>query len=235
MALPRVPHAALPVGRPAAACLLAASLLLLPALARADHKPLTEDEQRQITDAITSGVAFLKKTQSRAGDWPRRDQGKEHVVGYTALPALTLLECGVEPKDPAIQNAATLLRKNTNALEETYDLALAILFLDRLGNTKDEGLIKALSARLIAGQKGTGGWGYKCPGPKELTPALRNSLLATLQKLEPTRSATRTLSSATVPSFSGPRQWVGCIKMTDWVSGRSESPGEQKQIGRAHV
>src|SRR5262245_34708245 len=115
MALPRVPRAALP------ACLLAAGwFLLLSPLARADHKPLTEDEQRRIDEAIKSGVAYLTKMQAASGDWPRKD--KEHVVGYTALPALTLLECGVPASDKAIQKAARLVRKTINALEDTYDL-----------------------------------------------------------------------------------------------------------------
>src|SRR5262249_1836794 len=98
--------------------------------------------------------------------------------GYAALPALTLLECGVPPSDPLIQRTANYVRSKRVTLNTTYELSLAILFLDRLGDPQDKKLIQTYALRLVAGQTATGGWGYRCPpsgpnGEKELMTALR--------------------------------------------------------------
>ncbi len=65
--------------------------------------------------------------------------------------------------DPAVQKVAERIRANAANLRETYDGALAILFLDRLGNPKDRDLIQTLALRLIAGQTESGGWDYNYP------------------------------------------------------------------------
>jgi hypothetical protein len=122
-------------------------------------KPVvTKSQPVLINEAIDHGVSFLK-AQERNGKW--RAAGP-HAVGYTALPVLTLLECGVAKDDPAVQRAATQVRFQSGNLTMTYDLALAILFLDRLGETKDRSLIQQLASRLIAGQNERGGWTYNC-------------------------------------------------------------------------
>src|SRR5262249_17806398 len=65
--------------------------------------------------------------------------------------------------DPAVQKAAFHVRTNIESLTDTYDLSLAILFLDRLGERNDRRLIQMLALRLVAGQKASGGWDYQCP------------------------------------------------------------------------
>ena len=84
-----------------------------------------------------------------------------------ALPALTLLECGVPPSDPIVQKAAALVRAQVRQAvtsRDTYQLALAVLFLDRLGDKRDAELIQFLALRLVAGQRlADGGWDYTCP------------------------------------------------------------------------
>ena len=62
----------------------------------------------------------------------------------------------------------------------TYEIALAILFLDKLGETRDEATIEMLAMRLIAGQTPTGGWTYKCP---ILERSDQKNLLSLLKKL----------------------------------------------------
>src|SRR5262249_4020213 len=104
------------------------------------------------------GVAFLKRSQLASGSW--NDWG--HNVGYAALPGLTLLECGVPAKDEAVQKAAKYIRDKAPKHNQTYDISLAILFLDRLGDPQDKALIKSLALRLVAGQTAKGGWGYNC-------------------------------------------------------------------------
>jgi hypothetical protein len=120
--------------------------------------PVAEAEQGKILQAIRAGVAFLKKTQSPQGTWT----GLDYPVGMAALGGLTLLECGVEVNDPAVQKAVRYVRKNCKDLLNTYELSMAILFLDRLDESSDQPLIRSLALRLVAGQTAAGGWGYNC-------------------------------------------------------------------------
>jgi hypothetical protein len=170
--------------------LVALSLFLLMALpAPAQRLPLPPDEQEEVNNAIDRGVAYLKRTQQKNGTWanPRgnwaeaRFHGHYYAIGFTALPALTLLECGVPANDPIIQQAARLLRSKAAQLDRTYELSLAILFLDRLGDPSDKKIIQTFALRLIAAQSATGGWGYKCP---LLTSKTQTELLMALRHLD---------------------------------------------------
>lgn len=124
--------------------------------------PLPDYLAVAIPDAIDRGKSFLQRTQQKTGTW---SADKSNAYGYAALPALTLLECGVPPTDPGIQAAANYIRFQINAKDfnSTYEVALAVLFLDRLGNPKDKPYIRTLAVRLIAGQTHTGGWSYRVP------------------------------------------------------------------------
>jgi hypothetical protein len=142
--------------------------------------PLPPEEQEQVNRAIDRGVAFLKATQGRRGTWAA--PGASHQVGYAALPGLTLLECGVSPKDPVIQRTADAIRRTAGQLDGTYEISLAILFLDRLGDPKYEPVIELLAARLIASQAPTGGWGYKC---LPVSKAKARQIVVLLRQLSP--------------------------------------------------
>jgi hypothetical protein len=128
---------------------------------------LPADKQAKVNKAIDRAVAFLRKEQKPNGQWQLtrviRAMEGPYDVGLTALPALTLLECGVTADDTAIQKAATFVRQRCSRLNYTYDIALAILFLDRLNDPDDKELIQGLALRLVAGQTNNGGWSYKCP------------------------------------------------------------------------
>jgi hypothetical protein len=108
-------------------------------------------QQRKINDAIAAGVWFLKDQVQPNGSW---EPGGS--VGFPALPGLTLLECGIPGNDPLIQKAAGLVRSEAVQVGRdahgTYQLALAILFLDRLGVCEDDDLIRYLALCLIVGQ-----------------------------------------------------------------------------------
>src|SRR5207237_9188825 len=84
-------------------------------------------------------------------------------------------------KHPAVHNAAVFVRLAAPNIDKTYEIALAVLFLDRLGEAKDRPLIQKLALRLIAGQTPSGGWSYKCP---ILSEADSKQLLAVLNKLD---------------------------------------------------
>ena len=138
---------------------------------------LPEDKQDKVNAAIERGVAFLESQQSPQGTW-----GFDHPTGLAALPGLTLLECGVPADDPRVQKAADFVRRSVPRLSATYELALAILFLDRLGDRQDDPLIQTMALRLLAGQMPSGGWTYGCP---ILSPKDESGLAAVLQTTRP--------------------------------------------------
>jgi hypothetical protein len=111
-------------------------------------------DEKQIKLMIQRGVAYLKQLQAENGSWAYEQSG------MTSLAALTLLECGVPSTDASIQSAATYVRQAAVTEDRTYSLALAILFLDRLGDELDVALVEGMAARLLAGQWGDGGWTY---------------------------------------------------------------------------
>ena len=181
---------------PLATCLLAgASLLIGVAPTRSEPLPLPPAAQAKINDAILEGVLFLKSTQGGDGTWAQEKDA--HKVGYAALPALTLLECGVPPSHSLIQRASIYVRLKSDKLADTYDIALSIMFLDRMIATNDNVLagvfqqnatrdaIEVLALRLIRGQTTNGGWHYSCP-TNELNE--HRQLLNYLKKEKITRS-----------------------------------------------
>lgn len=130
--------------------------------ANADPKPLTREEQAKVDKAISKGIAYLKRMQSKDGNWPRH-WGNRYLVGECALPAYALLEAGVQGTDPVIQKAAAFIRPRVLKTDSTYEISLALLFFDRLRDPKDKEVIQSLAVRLIAGQHYSGGWTYRCP------------------------------------------------------------------------
>jgi hypothetical protein len=193
---PKKTHHRAPSWLPALPLLAGAALLVVGAQSvlatqaggpPAGGRPLSAEEQKRVNEAIQRGVAYLGRTQLGNGSWstgtlPQRGAGldaRKWAVGYAALPGLTLLECGVPPADPAVQKAARVVRQHIQAQTRTYEIALAILFLDRLGEPEDRKLIRSLALRLAAGQTAHGGWWYDCP---LLKPAQEQKLLQYLGK-----------------------------------------------------
>lgn len=135
------------------------SVLLL--LGAALAAPARAAEKDAIQRAVARGVEYLKRNQAVDGSWP-------HInAGATALAGLTLLECGVPAEDPVIQRAAAFVRQASVGATHTYSVSLFILFLDRLGDSREVPLLESLSVRLLAGQSPQGGWSYQCPTPSE--------------------------------------------------------------------
>lgn len=112
------------------------------------------DRQKKIDTAIARGIEFLKT----------EPEGKSsHPIGRAALRGLTLLECGVPPDHPLVQQIALMIRNAVPTLRQTYDSSLALLFLDRLGEPRDILFIQVLGLRLTAAQTMSGGWSYTVP------------------------------------------------------------------------
>jgi hypothetical protein len=146
-------------GRPCLGALLL--ILCVVSAGRGERLPLPAALQERVNQAIDRGVTFVVMNQGPWGTWTA--DPKNHPVGYAALPGLTLLECGEARDHPGVLMAASFVRQNCAKLDNTYDLSLAVLFLDRLGDRGDEKLIQGLALRLVAGQSFTGGWSYRCP------------------------------------------------------------------------
>lgn len=142
-------------------------LFLLSAPAHADAPLLNDDEQAEVNLAIQNGLKFLRASQNPDGSWS--SPKGEHAVGYTSIAGLALIECGVPLKDPAVQRAVYYVGSHVEKLDHTYQLSLAILFLDAFAqdNTKFakqcQETIRVLAMRLVAGQTQSGGWAYHCP------------------------------------------------------------------------
>jgi hypothetical protein len=147
---------------------LAASLSIgLHLVARTSAAAIPED---RIDRAVERGVAALRTLQAEDGSF----SGTIHGSGPTSLAALTLLECGATSADVQVRKAVAFVRKDCPTLNRTYNLAMAIILLDRMGDPLDEPIIHALAVRLLEGQNAIGAWGYTAPDvPGEETARLR--------------------------------------------------------------
>ncbi len=139
-----------------------------PPLPKLPPASLSAAEQLKVDRAIADGVWYLRDTARPDGGWGPNNA--EDNVGFACLPALALLECGVPPSDPVIQNAARAVRAGLEHLPpryENYQRSLAILFLDRLGEERDRELIQYLTLALMLSQHPTeGAWTYGGPAPE---------------------------------------------------------------------
>jgi len=118
----------------------------------------------EVDAAIARGVENLRNRQEPTGGWSYSSNG-DHALGITALAGLALLENGVDPADPALVSANDVVQRLSVRSNQTYDLALAILFLARFreGRTgANDALIRRLARRLEAGESG-GMWSYTVP------------------------------------------------------------------------
>jgi hypothetical protein len=175
-----------------------AALLLAsaPVLGQGSEK-LNEKEQKLVDAAIDRGVDFLRKVQLPNGSFGNGVpttfgapvlRGSRFPTAFAAFPALAMLECGVPAGDQAVKNAARFVRQSSATLERTYEISLAIVFLDKLGKAEDRPLIRTLGLRLAAGQRHVGGWGYVCP---VLTKGQEEKLLKLLSKKKPEENLRR--------------------------------------------
>jgi hypothetical protein len=171
------------LSRFALAALAAAVWVLASACPAVAQKPADKD---RIEQAIKEGRNWLQDAQKPSGYWGDGTgvgPGKGWGVGYTALAGLTLSECLKNPEtDPGLKRAAAIVRQHVAELEDTYEIALAILFLDRMKGKSDKRLIQWLGGRLVAAQMPSGGWGYKVAKRSETE---TNHLLAALRKMAP--------------------------------------------------
>jgi hypothetical protein len=214
--------------------LLISPLVLLASLAdeaRGQAQPAQPQkaDQAAINTAIQKGMQYLQGSQNPSGGWGKGTKAGNDggwAVGYASLAGLTLIECGIPTTDPGLQAAAKGVRAYYQDLDCTYELSLAILFLDRMGDKSDRAKIQFMAGRLIAGQTPTGGWGYKVPGKSRED---IDKLISALKKLSPTQTG----------NDPSPRQRPGsvglCIKMSDDYFPKPEAPFDPVKARAAAV
>jgi hypothetical protein len=127
-----------------------------------------EDDER-IRAAIEKGVVYLKEQHKPRDGY----DGGKHGIGSAALVGLALLESGVPADDAVIRNTTRFVRKKGLAEQKVYELAVALMYLDRLGDPSDRYFIQLMAVRLMAGQAPTGGWSYMCGAPISATEETR--------------------------------------------------------------
>jgi VWFA-related protein len=135
--------------------------LVSPASVSAQPPAPTDQE---IARSIARGVEFLKSAQSSEGQWDELAQ-MNHRLGMTALAGLAVLENGVAADDSSIGRARDVVEALSRRSDQTYDLALAILFLARAQQGRRgaaDSLIQSLAQRLAAGDQ-EGMWTYQVP------------------------------------------------------------------------
>jgi hypothetical protein len=115
---------------------------------------------KKINEAIDKGIVYVKKFSDDG------DRGSKRPATWS-LRGWALLEAGVPADDPVIKSQADYVRQEVASMDKVYDVALALLFLDKLADPGDEPLIESLAVRLIAGQSNRGGWTYHLGTPKD--------------------------------------------------------------------
>jgi hypothetical protein len=196
-------------------CLVVVSAALVLAAwpqARAAEGP-TDD---QVAKAIARGVAYLKETQKPAGNWSF-SFNHNHDLGITALAGLALLENGVDRNDPAIGKATEVVRKLAVRSDQTYDLALAILFLSRVEpgtRGPHDDLIQRLGRRLAGGGP-DGIWTYTVPREADDSQTLAGS-----QRASSNTSKRRNARPSRPRSGNGDNSNTQFALLGIWAAGR---------------
>lgn len=172
----------------------------------------TELDPDVVKESVDRAVEYLRASQGADGTW--NDGG--HAVGVTCLAGIALIEGGVRPADTAVVRAANYVRNQASSLSDTYQISLAILFLDRLRDPKrDDKLIQALAARLMGGQTATGGWTYSVTGgPRNLG---RISDPETAQMLSALKKITPPPATVSVSYRERPSRIGLCIKQSEEI------------------
>jgi len=142
--------------------------------------PIRADD-RPYKAAMERAIGYLKQRfggDNPAGQFaPGSEDSGGHGEGPAALAGIAMLEAGVPLDDPVIQRIARQVREAAIHQNKTYQLALDIIFLDKLGEEIDSLLIQSMAVRLLFGQTQWGGWSYYCAGLDDAEKnRLRNAL-----------------------------------------------------------
>ncbi len=131
------------------------------------------EDKQAITDSVKRAIEYLKKNALGDRYAPQASMptampgGGGLEEGPAVLAAIALLEADVPASDPVVQKIAGFAREAAVKQAHTYQLALDIILLDKLGEQIDTTLIQSMGARLLVGQTANGGWTYGVPLPDD--------------------------------------------------------------------
>jgi len=130
---------------------------------RRNAGPLPDAMERARQPARSSGgVAGLKKASEIPTVISARSTG---LGGNGPGRAGPCWSAASTPADPAIvRRPAAVIRKGCIAETQVYNLSLYVMFLDRLGDSRDIPFIQSMGLRLLAGQNKHGGWDLRRAG-----------------------------------------------------------------------
>jgi hypothetical protein len=126
-----------------------------------------------VAAAVRRGADALRHAHAPAEGY----RGGDHGIGSAGLCGLALLEAGVKPDEPSVQNIARLIRTTWTGDNSTYNVSLAILFLDALGDPADLTAIQLLGTRLYGGLNRDGTYSYQCADLIPLNVSNANELI----------------------------------------------------------
>ncbi len=118
----------------------------------------SQDDADPYQDAVKAGAKYLKGAHAPNAFY----RGGSHGVGTACLGGLALLEAGGKPEDAEITFIANYIRNQALSTNGTYEVALTVMFLDRLGLQSDIPLLQFMGIRLLSGQCRDGSWSYSC-------------------------------------------------------------------------
>jgi hypothetical protein len=144
----------------------------VPARPKSTQEKRPANPEDPVNRAIDRGVAYLRSYLNG-----QQSSFRSQSCGAHALAGLTLLSCGVPATDPAVLKVIQRVRGDVPRLRATYEMSICIWFLDRLNDPQDQGRIRTLALRLIAGQMVNGGWNYTCRPLNEQQCAALDGLL----------------------------------------------------------
>jgi hypothetical protein len=143
-------------------------LLAFPTPTRAQPAPKAGQADAELVErvrtAIDKGVRYLKKNQSKDGDWEGLVLG--NIVGLkggtTALATLALLNCGLKADDPTVAKALEYLRKLSP--DKTYVVALQTMVFAEARQKVDlpriDKNVQWFKEKAIYSDRGLEGWSY---------------------------------------------------------------------------
>ncbi len=120
---------------------------------------LADASQNNIAEATEKAAQFLISKQNN-GTW---QDYHSHQLGETSLVGLSLVHAGKE-KILAVRAAGQQVRRYMASNSDTYDVSLAIMFLDSLEKTQDRYTLRNAGNRIVGGQLKNGAWSYGIPG-----------------------------------------------------------------------
>jgi len=157
--------------------IVASLMFALPpvALRAQSSTQVSPDLQKAINAAISSGIAYLQRTQSRDASWQYRKPmmgvsrqwpgDNDFTGGLTALALYALSASGVPKTDDAIVRGLDWCQKHSRPFSDgtraTYSASLLVLALSSIDPVAHKKWIHELAQRIVESQLESGMWNYE--------------------------------------------------------------------------